>query len=69
MLRWGIQKGYVILPKSVTPSRIEHNADIFDFELNEHEMNQMNALQETGLRTCWDCFDLQYGDVSKWSWE
>ncbi|KIX99410.1 uncharacterized protein Z520_04986 [Fonsecaea multimorphosa CBS 102226] len=44
LLRWSLQKGFVPLPKSVTPSRIASNADIFDFFLTEEEM----ASLETG---------------------
>ncbi|CAO1605415.1 hypothetical protein XANCAGTX0491_008933 [Xanthoria calcicola] len=44
LLRWSLQKGFVPLPKSVTPSRIEENADIFDFRLTDEEMK----LLETG---------------------
>lgn len=53
LLRWGIQKGFVILPKSVTPARIEENAALFDFELDESAMTRLDALEE-GLVTGWD---------------
>lgn len=43
LLRWSIQKGFVPLPKSETPSRIEENADIYDFELTEQEMESLNT--------------------------
>jgi diketogulonate reductase-like aldo/keto reductase len=36
VLRWHVQLGNVVIPKSVTPSRI--NIDVFDFELSEDEM-------------------------------
>ncbi|KAG9948361.1 Aldo/keto reductase, partial [Aureobasidium melanogenum] len=42
LLRWGLQKNFVILPKSVTPSRIEENRDIYDFELSEEDMETLN---------------------------
>ncbi|ETN47184.1 uncharacterized protein HMPREF1541_01375 [Cyphellophora europaea CBS 101466] len=42
LLRWSLQKGYVPLPKSVTPKRIEDNADIYDFELDESDMNNLD---------------------------
>lgn len=45
-LRWLIQKGIVILPKSVHNDRIIQNADLYDFELSEDEMKRMNALNE-----------------------
>lgn len=38
LLRWSLQKGFVPLPKSVAPRRIEENAGIFDFELTAQEM-------------------------------
>ncbi|KAG5976130.1 hypothetical protein E4U55_007502 [Claviceps digitariae] len=41
LLRWSLQRGYVPLVKSVTPSRIAENADIFDFELTEDEVAAM----------------------------
>lgn len=53
MLRWCVQLGMVVLPKSVTPSRIAENAQIFDFELTDSEMQKLASLDED-LRTCWD---------------
>jgi diketogulonate reductase-like aldo/keto reductase len=53
MLRWCIQKGLVILPKSVTPSRIAENIALFDFELSDEDMQQL-AGSDRNLRTCWD---------------
>jgi len=44
LLRWSLQKGYVPLPKSATPSRIHSNADLYDFELTEEEMASLDAL-------------------------
>ena len=41
--------GIVALPKSVTPSRIEANYDVFGFELSDDEMARIDAL-ETGVR-------------------
>ena len=53
LLRWGIQRGFVILPKSVQPSRIVENAALFDFELDAAAMRRLDALEE-GLVTGWD---------------
>lgn len=44
ILRWGVQHGNVVLPKSVTPERIKANLDIFDFELSEEDMAQIKEL-------------------------
>lgn len=38
----GLQ-GFVPLPKSVTPSRIEENADVYDFELSEEDMKKLDT--------------------------
>ncbi|KAI9747609.1 MAG: hypothetical protein M1815_004059 [Lichina confinis] len=43
LLRWSLQKGCVPLPKSVTPSRIEENANIYDFELTTEEMKGLDT--------------------------
>ncbi|KAI5199224.1 Aldo/keto reductase [Aureobasidium subglaciale] len=52
LLRWGLQKNFVILPKSVTPARIEENRNIFDFELSEEDMQ---ALKTGEYEPCsWD---------------
>lgn len=48
ILRWAIQKGVVIIPKSVTPSRIDENAALFDFELSAADMAQIDALERDG---------------------
>ena len=44
VLRWHIQNDILVIPKSVTPSRIEENADIFDFELTPDDMKVLNGL-------------------------
>ncbi|NEY79963.1 aldo/keto reductase [Bacillus sp. 3H-10] len=46
ILRWHLQNEVIIIPKSVTPSRIKENANIFDFELSKEEMEQINALNK-----------------------
>jgi diketogulonate reductase-like aldo/keto reductase len=53
LLRWGLQHGLVVLPKSTTPGRILENAALFDFELDAGSMNRLDALEE-GLATGWD---------------
>lgn len=47
-LRWELQHGVVIIPKSVHKERIEENMSIFDFELSDGEMAQMDKLHNDG---------------------
>jgi len=49
-LRWHVQLGNVVIPKSVTPARIEENFRIFDFELSDEEMATIASL-DCGQRT------------------
>ena len=44
LLRWNVQRGVVVIPKSTHVERIKENIDIFDFELNEEEMKQISSL-------------------------
>jgi 2,5-diketo-D-gluconate reductase A len=44
ILRWHLQLGNVVIPKSVTPERIRENIDIFDFELSDEEMEAIGNL-------------------------
>ena len=46
VLRWHLQNGTIVIPKSVTPSRIEENFNVFDFELAEAEMNEINGINK-----------------------
>ncbi|KAK8140304.1 putative aldo/keto reductase [Apiospora sp. TS-2023a] len=43
LIRWSLQKGHVPLPKSVTPSRIRENADVYDFEISEEDMAKLET--------------------------
>jgi 2,5-diketo-D-gluconate reductase A len=47
-LRWHIQRGDIIFPKSVTRSRVEENFDLFDFELSGEDMTAITALDKDG---------------------
>jgi 2,5-diketo-D-gluconate reductase A len=60
VLRWHIQLGNVVIPKSVTPSRIQENIDIFDFSLDDAEMQRVSTLATGGrLGPDPDTFDLR----------
>jgi 2,5-diketo-D-gluconate reductase A len=50
VLRWHVELGNVVFPKSMTPSRIEENIDIFDFSLTQEEVERIEAL-DRGMRT------------------
>lgn len=53
LLRWALQKGFVIIPKSVKKERIVENYDIFDFALSEDQMTKINYLDRgDGGRFC-----------------
>ena len=49
MLRWHIQLDNIVFPKSVTPSRIRENIDVFDFELGADDMATIGEL-DSGTR-------------------
>ena len=53
MMRWALQSGHTVIPKSVRPQRIEENADVFDFKLSEDQIKWLYGLEE-GLRFCPD---------------
>lgn len=50
MLRWNLQKGHVVLPKSVRKARIEENAEVGGFEIGEGDVRVLDGLDE-GLVT------------------
>lgn len=50
MVRWSLQLGNIVLPKSVTPARIQQNIDVFDFVLDDADMAAIATL-ESGRRT------------------
>ena len=43
-LRWNLQKGFLPLPKSLTPKRIKENSQLFDFELSQADIEKIDAL-------------------------
>lgn len=46
MIRWSLQKGNVVIPKSSNPLRIAENANVFDFQIEYEDMQRLDALDE-----------------------
>jgi len=53
LIRWSLQKGFVVLPRSSNAGRITENAAVFDFALDDGQIARLDALDE-GLTTGWD---------------
>jgi diketogulonate reductase-like aldo/keto reductase len=53
MLRWGLQHGLVVIPKSTGEERIRENRKVFDFEISAEDMKSLDSLNED-LRLNWD---------------
>lgn len=49
LIRWSLQKGNVVIPKSVTASRILENSQVFDFELTAADVEALNQLPQQRL--------------------
>jgi 2,5-diketo-D-gluconate reductase A len=45
ILRWHLQQGRIVIPKSVTPARIRANIDVFDFDLTEADLAAIDGLE------------------------
>ena len=46
LIRWSVQLGNVVIPRSATPERIRSNIEVFDFELSADEMERLNGLND-----------------------
>jgi diketogulonate reductase-like aldo/keto reductase len=53
LIRWSLQKDFIVLPKSASKARIVENAQALDFELDDETMRTLDALED-GTRTAWD---------------
>jgi len=57
LIKWCLQMGMCVLPKSANPIRIKENADIFDFEISKDDMKLMKNFDEN-YRVAWDPSDI-----------
>ncbi len=46
IIRWNIEHGVITIPKSITPSRIEENFDVFNFTLNDTHIRKLDELNK-----------------------
>lgn len=60
MLRWNVQRGVVVIPKSTHIERIKENMDIWDFTLREEEMHQISSLDKGYVGTAVKHFDTDF---------
>ncbi|KAF9430308.1 hypothetical protein BGZ76_000886 [Entomortierella beljakovae] len=60
LLRWGLQHGVVVIPKSIHPERINDNINLFQFEIDPEDMSTLDAYSTQGemTRYCWDPSDI-----------
>jgi len=56
LLRWGVQKGYPVLPKSIEPQRIRENIEVFSFEIDDSDMSILSGL-DRGPGVAWSIGD------------
>jgi diketogulonate reductase-like aldo/keto reductase len=46
LIRWGLQKDYIVIPKSIKKQRVQENAQVFDFKLSDEDMASLENLDE-----------------------
>ncbi len=56
LIRWALQKGVVVIPKSSKKERIKENAEVFDFSITPEDMKLLDSLNQN-LHTSWDPTD------------
>ena len=53
LLKWALQKGYAIIPKSSKQNRIKQNIDLDSFEIDETDMQKMSSLNRSDGGVAW----------------
>ena len=61
ILRWHIQSGFITIPKSCNPNRIKENFEVFDFQLTDDEMKEINNLDGKRGRVQYNSYILSLG--------
>jgi 2,5-diketo-D-gluconate reductase A len=59
LLRWGVQKGFAVLPKSLNPQRMRQNIDLFGFEIDADDMALIAAM-DRGDGVAWATGDPRF---------
>ncbi|CAF0859170.1 unnamed protein product [Adineta steineri] len=54
LIRWSVQHGFITIPKTSQASRLQSNADVFDWSIPEEDMKTLNALGNTPWSCTWD---------------
>ncbi len=57
LVKWSLEHNFIVLPKSVTPSRIKENADVFDFNITKEDLDYMDTWNED-FRVAWNPYNL-----------
>ena len=60
-MRWHIQSGFITIPKSCNPNRIKENFEVFDFQLTDDEMKEINDLDGKRGRVQYNSYILSLG--------
>ena len=54
LCRWGVEKGYTVLPRSSSPSHVRENFDLFDWKMEEEEIDLLDTLGLEETKYAWD---------------
>ncbi|KAI9498458.1 NADP-dependent oxidoreductase domain-containing protein [Zychaea mexicana] len=59
LLRWAVQHGWIVIPKSSNPDRVSSNAKVLSLELSDEDMKKLDAVHQAETqRFCWDPSDI-----------
>jgi len=53
LIRWVLQHNMIVIPKSINKERIKENTNVFDFNIEEHDMKKLDLFNEN-FRVCWN---------------